>query len=166
MSLKRLQPVTGEPAVKKSDQLDEIKLNPDHPFTKKNVPKINFRYKLAGLDDKLRHIKITNSQSDFIDQIQQLLALYDDKDLKYSYDLVLFVMNEVERYILKAKSGDSKKQLTIECCKKYFDDNVEILEVIIKLLFPQLKQVKFLKRQGLKIVRFFLKLIQNQQHNK
>lgn len=162
MSLKRLQSVTNDTiVVKKSDQLDEIKLNEDNnnnnssPFIKKEVPQLNFKYKLNGLDDKLRNIKINNLQSDFIDQMQQILSLYDDNDLKYSHELILFVMNEVERFILKSKSGQSKKQLTIECCKPYFDNNIEILEVIIELIFPKLKQVKFLKRQGLKIVRFF-----------
>jgi hypothetical protein len=168
MSLKRLQSVPDNSG-KKSDQLDEIKFNTDnvdHPFIKRNVHQINFKYKLNGLDDKLREMKISNSQSEFLNQIQQILSLYEDNDLKYSHELVLFVMNEVERFILKSKSGDSKKKLTIECCKKYFDNNVEILEVIINLLFPKVKQVKFIKRQGLKILKFFLKVIRNQVQNK
>ena len=162
MSSSRLQPLIINPIVDSSGNMPTGDI-PNSPFVKKDIPTINFSYTLNGLEDKLRNIKITNSQSDFLDQIQQILSLYDDSELHYNHELVLFVMNEVERYILKSKSGDSKKQLTIECCKKYFDNNTEILEVIIEILFPQVKQVKFIKRQGLKLIRFFLKIVQSQK---
>lgn len=151
MSIKRLQPLE----VPKSNSSENAQIA---PFIKKEIPTIQFTHKLNGLDEKLRKMKITNYQSDFITQIENILALYDEKELHYNHELVLFIMNEVERYILKSKSGDSKKQLVIECCKKYFDNNIEILEVIINLLFPKIKQIKFMKRQGYKLLRFFSKV--------
>jgi len=65
-------------------------------------------------------------------------------------------MHEVERYILKAKSGIVKRQLVIDCVKKYFDENENIVGVVIDLLFKDLKQVKLIGRQLLKLCRFFL----------
>lgn len=57
------------------------------------------------------------------------------------HQLVFFVMNEVERFLLKSKSGNSKKQLTIECCKPYFNNDIQLLEVIIDLIFPKLSKL-------------------------
>ena len=36
---------------------------------------------------------------------------------------VLFVMQEVERFILKKKSGENKKDLAIQVCQKYFNND-------------------------------------------
>ena len=83
-------------------------------------------------------------------------------ELKYNDRFVLFVMDEVEKFILKSKSGKAKKDLVIEICKKYFNDDPTLVELVIKLVFKELSQVQFIKRQGLKLVRFFLKVKRNQ----
>lgn len=145
------------------------KINPEEKciFEKKDIPTIPFNIKgLDGLETRLKNMKLVNYQHDFITEIDKVLKLYDDTELKYSEKLVLFVMNEVEQYILKPKSGEAKKELVIEICKKYFDDKPSLVELIIRLVFRELSQVKFLKRQGLKLIRFFLKVRQNQQLTK
>jgi hypothetical protein len=65
-------------------------------------------------------------------------------------------MTSVENYILKPKSGLCKFNLVMECVKKYYDDNVELVEHLIQLNMPSLKQNKLLKRTAKKIIRFFL----------
>ena len=72
-------------------------------------------------------------------------------------------MNEVEKFILKPKSGKNKEKLVVESVKKYFNNDDDLVKLVIKLVFKELSQVKFLKRQGLKILRFFLKVRQNQR---
>jgi hypothetical protein len=124
----------------------------------KPVPLIRFSSKLDGLDEKVLSIKLRNYSKDFKDNLESVLELYPDDQLKYSSKLVEFVMHEVERHILKPKQGIAKKSLVIDCCKKYFNDDPELVSVVIDLLFKELKQVKFIKRQGLKLCRFFLNL--------
>lgn len=134
------------------------------PFERKEIPLISFNTKnLEGLDQKLQSIKICNYSSDFLNEIYKILDLYDDSELKYNDKLVLFVMNEVERFILKPKSGMNKEKLVIESVKKYFNDDEDLVRLVIKLVFKELSQVKFMKRQGLKLVRFFLKIKQSRQ---
>jgi hypothetical protein len=126
-------------------------------FEKKNIPTIKFNTnKLDGLNDKIQSLKINNYQSDFISEIHKVLDLYDDSELKYNEKLVLFVMNEVENYILKPKSGKYKSELVVESVKKYFNYDDELVILVIKLVFDKLTQVKFIRRQGLKVLRFFL----------
>ncbi len=132
------------------------------PFERKQIPQISFNAKkLEGLDQKLQNIKICNYSSDFLNEINKILDLYDDSELKYNDNLVLFVMNEVEKFILKPKSGKNKEKLVVESVKKYFNNDEDLVRLVIKLVFKKLSQVKFLKRQGLKLLRFFLKIKQN-----
>lgn len=131
-------------------------------FEKKNIPQINFNINnLEGLDQKIKDLKLTNYQHEFIQEIEKVLLLYEDSELKYNDRFVLFVMDEVEKFILKSKSGKAKKDLVIEICKKYFNDDPTLVELVIKLVFKELSQVQFIKRQGLKLVRFFLKVKRN-----
>ena len=137
--------------------------NSEMIFEKKDIPTINFNTNnLDGLNEKLQNLKICNYQSDFLNEIQKVLNLYDNSELKYNDNLVLFVMNEVENFILKPKSGKAKEKLVIESVKKYFNDDEELVQLVIKLVFNKLSQVKFWKRQSLKFLRFFLKVRQSQ----
>ena len=119
------------------------------PFERKVIPQISFnKSKLAGLDDKMQKMKICNYQSDFLDQIEQVLSLYSEDELKYNDKLILFVMEEVEKFILKPKAGNAKKQLVIEACKKYFNDDADLVIMVINLVFKKLSQIKYFKRHS------------------
>lgn len=54
-------------------------------------------------------------------------------------------MNEVEIYCSKKQSGPAKKKLVVQFVNSYIDKNEEIRDVIIDLLFQDLKQVHFLE---------------------
>lgn len=134
------------------------------PFIKKDIPITQLNTSnLSDLDQKLQQMKIVNQSYDFKEQMDQILSLYDDSELHYSDKLVLYVMGECEKYILKPKSRASKKQLVIECCKAYFNDDPELVEMVINLVFKKLKQVKFIRRSFIKVMRFFEK--SNAQRN-
>jgi len=127
-------------------------------FQKQNIPSINLNVRgLDGLELKLKGMKLQNYQHEFVTEMEKVLNLYDENELKYNEKFVLFVMEEAEKYILKSKSGEAKKQLVIEVCKKYFNNDSDLVELVIKLVFDKLTQVKFMRRQGLKLIRFFFK---------
>ena len=141
-------PVNIEPQQISNDDVRDTEIQP--------IPLIRFNSKLDGLDEKVLSLKLRKYSNDFKLSLEQVLNLYPIEQLKYSSHLVHFVMHEVERYILKAKSGIVKRQLVIDCVKKYFDENENIVGVVIDLLFKDLKQVKLIGRQLLKLCRFFL----------
>lgn len=142
-------------------KLEESKTDDIHVsiFEKKDIPSIRFSTQnLEGFEERLQKMKITNYQSDFLNEIEKICALYKDDELKYSYQFVYFIMEEVEKFILKPKAGESKKRLVIEVCKRYFNDDEDLVMMVISLMFEKLSQVKFFKRQGYKLIRFFLSL--------
>jgi hypothetical protein len=147
--MKRLQPIAQSQPSEKTNAVDSI----DKP-----IPLIRFSSKLDGLDEKLLSMKLRNYSKDFKNILESVLELYPDDQLKYSSKLVAFVMHEVERYILKPKQGVAKRSLVIDCCKKYYNEDPDLVSVVIDLLFKELKQIKFIKRQGLKLAKFFMKI--------
>jgi hypothetical protein len=129
----------------------------------KEIPKLNVNIQgFEGLESKLKLLKLGNYKTQFIAEIQNVLSLYEDDELKYNYQFVEFIMCEVEKFLLKKKSGHIKKQIVVEICKRYFNNDEKLVEMVIDLVFHKIPQVKFLKRQGLKIIRFFLKVKQKQ----
>ena len=161
--MKKLQPIQSlKPVVDSTEKKDEP--NVDLLFEKKAIPTIQFNTKnLEGLEKKLQNMKICNYQNDFVVEIQKILDLYSEDELKFNYKFVLFVMQEVEKFILKKKSGENKKALVIQVCKKYFYNDPDLVVMVIDMVFDKLSQVRFFKRQGLKLMRFFLKVRQSRQ---
>jgi hypothetical protein len=151
--MRRIQPVA-------QSQPSQINPQERQDNGKRDIPINRYSSKLDGLDAKLLSLKLKKYSDDFKESLDQVLALYSDDQLKYSPKLVAFVMHEVERYLLKPKSGATKRALVLDCCRKYFDNNDEMVNVVIDLLFKDLKQVKYVGRQLLKVARFFLSQIQ------
>jgi hypothetical protein len=143
-------------------KIQSIQSAPNEPI--KEIPRLNVDINgLEGLETKLKLLKLDNYKSKFIGEIQNVLSLYEDDELKYNYQFVEFIMCEVEKFILKKKSGQTKKQIVIEICKKYFNNDEKLVEMVINLVFHKLPQIKFFKRQGMKLVRFFFKAKHRQQ---
>jgi hypothetical protein len=128
------------------------------PVLTREIPNISmFNAHLDGFDDKIRKLKMENLQYSFITKVQAVLDLFDKDSNRYSNSIMLFVMTAVENHILKPRSGFYKHSVVVECVKKYYDDNVELVEQLIKLNMPTLKQNKLLKRTGKRLLRFFFK---------
>lgn len=138
----------------------EQQLEKSESFRKRPIPDLSkFNVKsVDNLKSRLDTIKMENHQYDFTQSIKSVLELYDPDDLRYNENIVFFIMQEVEKYILKPKSGQFKESICIECCQAFFNNDKELVALIVKLLMPKLSQVKFTKRQVLKFIRFFSNL--------
>ena len=113
--------------------------------------------KLASLNGKLKNMKQSNKSNDFVDQIGHVLDLFDVDELKYSYEVVFFVMTEVERFLLVSKGGEQKSELVAEVCKRFFNDDPQLVSVVVELLMHRLPQVKMVGRIVRRVYRYFLK---------
>lgn len=147
--------VSPAPPPEQSQQLERVE-----SFKKRPIPDLSqFNIKsVENLKSHLDAIKMENHQYDFMQSIKSVLDLYDPNDLHYNENIVFFVMQEVEKFLLKPKAGVSKESVCIECCQAYFNNDKNLVSLIIKLLMPKLSQVKFTKRQILKVIRFFSNL--------
>jgi hypothetical protein len=148
------------------DSKNEEKVEDPIPFKKIEMKKskINFK-KVPSLKQKLDDVKLSNSQNDFLEDVKHTLSLFDKEDLLYNEDLVLFLMQQIEEYILISKSGEFKFSLLVECVKEYYNNDIDLVKMVVRLCFPKLKQVRFVERQLRKGLRFFSKILHNQTSN-
>ena len=146
----------------KKRAVEETKEEHKEEWRIKDLPKTQdfiLTSELEGLREKIYDIKMNNSQTEFINKIKSVLALFDKDTYKYSYSIMLFVMQCVENYILKKGAGEYKQQVVIECVKEYFNNDETLVELSIPVLMPRLKQNKFIKRNIKKLFRFFSKCV-------
>ena len=108
---------------------------------------------LKGFDEKYKQIKLQKKSEDFITEIERILKLFD---CKLNSDILLFVLNAVEQYFYKPKSGEIKEQVVISIMKKYYNDDEELIKHIIKLVLPLIKKSTLTHRILSKATHFFL----------
>ena len=89
-------------------------------------------------------------------KINQQLELYHLEDDKYNIKLVRGLCQIVEKYICyDTHLGSAKKTIVMNCCLKFFDDNVPLLESIIENELEHIKKSGFVMRALAKIEIFF-----------
>jgi hypothetical protein len=102
--------------------------------------------KLQSLEQKFKTMKQSHKSSDFVSRINSVLDLFEPDEIKYSHEVVLFVMAECEKFLLIKGSGAQKKEIVTEICKKYFNNDDALVKLIIELVFHRLPQVKIFGR--------------------
>lgn len=138
-----------------SEELDyDIK---KRTFEIQNIPSLKlFNVELDGISGKIKEIKLSNKSIEFINKIQAILDLFDRSENRYNEKIVLFAMQAIENFFVgKKKIGDIKLKCVIEACKKYFNEDEDLVKKFVDLMLPLLKtnrlyklKVYFLKRLG------------------
>ena len=82
--------------------------------------------------------------------------LQDMDERKYSYETVQFVAQACEDEFIQEKNmSQMKHDCVVEVCKKYFNDDIELVEAILNQVMPRIIQSHFLRRLRLKSITFF-----------
>lgn len=152
-----------------AQEISPIVAEPEHRLSKHKsviLPDIS-RFdvsKLDSLNSKLNNIKQSNKSNDFIEQINHVLDLFDVNDLKYSYEIVFFVMTECEKFLLVSKGGDQKNEIVVDVCKRFFNDDPALVRLVIGLLMHRLPQVKMIGRIVRRVYRWALKKVRSKSY--
>ena len=153
--MKKLVP---ENAIKKDApvevELQEIKEIP---------PKLLFNSdmkKLKGFRDVRINLKQDALSKDFIESMTNVLDLFDNSERKYDSDIVQFVVQSAEdTFISHPKMGDIKSKAVVAICKRYFNDDVELVSKIIQMVLPLIKKSSFYRRNKTRAKQLFLSLL-------
>lgn len=94
-----------------------------------------------------------NEAMDKIIKLEQLGIPTEDS----KKEIIVYVMEEIEKFLLKPKSGREKKQMAINILKKMFYNDELVTGIAIDGLMSSLKQVGMLRRLVLKLFRYFSK---------
>ena len=125
-------------------------------FEIQDIPSLRlFDVELDGVSGRIREIKLSNKSIEFINKIQAILDLFDRNENKYNEKIVLFAAQAVENYFIgKRKVGNIKLKCVIEACKKYFNDDEELVKKFVELVLPHLKTSRLYRLRV-----YFLKLL-------
>jgi len=108
-------------------------------------------------DKNLRADVIYNNEYvEFVEELHKTLSTMDKNSIKYKENVLLFIMQSCENYILHKNAGQRRKLLVIDVAKQYlYDGNTDLIAERIIELLPQIKNHKFFGRNCRKIMRFF-----------
>ena len=154
--LKKLVPenVVQKDAPVKNVELQEIKEIP---------PKLLFNSdmkKLKGFRDVRINLKQDALSKDYIESMTNVLDLFDNSERKYDSDIVKFVVQSAEdTFISHPKMGYIKSKAVVAICKRYFNDDVELVTKIIEMVLPLIKKSTFYRRNKTRAKHFFLWLL-------
>ncbi len=80
-------------------------------------------------------------------EIDKLLTLYDATSDKYHFKLVRSVLQILEDYcIWDDKLGETKKYIAVNILKKFFDNNIELLDAVIENELENVVKSSLLRR--------------------
>jgi hypothetical protein len=93
---------------------------------------VNLNDLLPDYRDKRKAVKNQKEVDYWNKKIVEQLKLYDSEKDKYNIRLVRGLCQIVERYLIyDTKLGQQKKQIVMNCCLKFFDNNEKLLSAII-----------------------------------
>lgn len=159
------------------EPLEEITLNTQEPEDIKIDTKIDIKEDikvplarigsrtsmrtLNGFDEKRKAFKHKLFYNTFINDMNEQLGMLQDMDeRKYSYETVQFVAQACEDEFIQEKNmSQMKHDCVVEVCKKYFNDDIELVEAILNQVMPRIIQSHFLRRLRLKSITFFCHLL-------
>ena len=111
---------------------------------------------LPNYRDKRKNVKNQKEINFWNQKIIEQLKLYDSKEDKYNFQLVKGIMEIVERYMIyDEKLGSQKKQVVLNCCLKFFDNNEKLLECVIEDQLKSIVKSSYLTKLLAKLEIFF-----------
>ena len=113
-------------------------------------PKMLFNSDMKQLKG-FREVRIGLKQDalfkDFVESMTNVLDLFDNSSRKYDSDIVQFVCQSAEdTFISHKKMGPIKLKSVIAICKRYFNNDEELVAKIIDMVLPIIKQSTFYRR--------------------
>lgn len=117
---------------------------------------VNLNDLLPDYRDKRKAVKNQKEVNFWNKKIVEQLKLYDSEIDKYNIKLVRGLCQIVERYLIyDTKLGLQKKQVVMNCCLKFFDNNEKLLSAIIDNELENIKKSTVFMRLLARLEIFF-----------
>lgn len=131
--------LSTEKSVKDFEDLDLNRL----PSLKLLMKDFIKKEKLTQLIDAMNHVM----------DIEEL----GGKSESMKKEIVIYVMEEIEKFVLKPKAGSEKKEMAVNVLKVLFHNDEIITGITIDGLIKRIRQVGLIRRLALKTYRYFRK---------
>lgn len=109
--------------------------------------------------------ELLESLSDSMNHIMQI-ELVGGNTEPMKREIVIYVLEEIEKFVLKPHAGSEKKQIAVEILKKIFHNDEVIAGIAVDELVKSIRQVGKIRRICLKVYRYFKKRLSTKPCNK
>lgn len=159
--MKKLNLQPEAPCPKEYDNFKEEikKLNREQSLKTLNDMDLDFA-KLPSLKVLLKNFKSNELVKDMKEKMSSIVSLEDleqEPTEAIKKEILLYVMNQIEEFILEPKAGAKKKAMAIEILKSMFHNDEVITGLMIDSLITGIRQVKLFRRLYLKFRRYLKK---------
>ena len=124
-----------------------------------NFPETNLNLSsVKGYREKRKEFKYMKMKQEAVHELKNSLKIFKKEELKLNHSVVLFCCQIVEDLFTSKQKGKIKKEVVIEVCKEFFEDKIDVVEMVIDLVFDKVVKSSFIRRNKNKIksVGFFL----------
>lgn len=110
------------------------------PPTKLNLGNIK------GYNEKKKTLKLLKLKQDVAIELRAALDIFDPDEINLNHTAVLFCCQIVEDIFTKSKQGDLKKDIVVDVCKKFFNNDTALVEMVIELVFEKIIKTTLFRR--------------------
>ena len=111
---------------------------------------------IKGFKEKAKQKASDIKKQQAIEELNKALEFFSVNELRYNHSVVQFASQIVEDlYGNERNSGDVKRQIVMEVCKKYFNDDLQLVCSILELVYPTIIKTTWYRRNKLKFRNFF-----------
>jgi len=101
---------------------------------------------IKGYAQKRKTLKLLKMKEDCKTELTNALNIFDPHEINLNHTAVLFCAQIVEDLFCKPKQGVMKEEIVIECCKKYFNEDPELVKMVLELVFEKVIKTSLFRR--------------------
>lgn len=101
---------------------------------------------IKGYNEKKKTIKTLKLKQDVVVELTNALDIFDPEEINLNHTAVLFCCQIVEDIFVKTGQGSLKKEIVIDVCKKFFNDDTALVEMVIELVFEKVIKTTLFRR--------------------
>ncbi len=101
---------------------------------------------IKGYSQKRKMLKLIKMKEDCKTELHQALAIFDPHEITLNHTAVLFCAQIVEDIFCKSKQGHIKEEIVIAVCKQHFNDDPELVKMVLELIFDKIIKTSLFRR--------------------
>ncbi len=113
---------------------------------------------IKGYSQKRKTLKLLKMKEDCKTELTNALNIFDPHEINLNHTAVLFCAQIVEDIFCKPKQGLIKEEIVVEVCKKHFNEDPELVKMVLELIFEKVIKTSLFRRNKeriLNVLRWF-----------
>ena len=101
---------------------------------------------IKGYTHKRKSLKLMKIKTETTAEIKKAFDIFDIHELQLNHSVVLFVAQIVEDVFNKPKHGDVKREIVVDVCKAFFNEDPALVEMVLELVFDKVIKTTLWRR--------------------